>query len=71
MKQDAAKLVLTSPACTKVGEKVALSRRIEKHWRFVHLIVHAQYLPAALLTMNRLIGWATIVSGNTIDPSTS
>jgi translation initiation factor 2 subunit 3 len=28
VKQDAAKLVLTSPACTNVGEKVALSRRI-------------------------------------------
>jgi translation initiation factor 2 subunit 3 len=35
VKQDAAKLVLTSPACTNVGEKVALSRRIEKHWRSV------------------------------------
>lgn len=37
VKQDAAKLVLTSPACTNVGEKVALSRRIEKHWRLVSL----------------------------------
>ncbi|KAI0281945.1 hypothetical protein BGY98DRAFT_1088313 [Russula aff. rugulosa BPL654] len=26
---------LTSPACTEIGEKVALSRRIEKHWRLV------------------------------------
>jgi translation initiation factor 2 subunit 3 len=51
VKQDAAKLVLTSPACTNVGEKVALSRRIEKHWR--------------------LIGWATIQAGVTLDPSTS
>ncbi len=51
VKQDAAKLVLTSPACTNVGEKVALSRRIEKHWR--------------------LIGWATIASGVTLDPSSS
>merc|ERR1712000_661132 len=51
VKQDAAKLVLTSPACTNVGEKVALSRRIEKHWR--------------------LIGWATIANGVTLDPSTS
>jgi translation initiation factor 2 subunit 3 len=50
VKQDAAKLVLTSPACTNVGEKVALSRRIEKHWR--------------------LIGWATIASGVTLNPST-
>ena len=49
VKQDAAKLVLTSPACTNIGEKVALSRRIEKHWR--------------------LIGWATIAAGNTLEPS--
>ena len=32
---DAAKLSLTSPACTQIGEKVALSRRIEKHWRLI------------------------------------
>ncbi|KAF2725540.1 eukaryotic translation initiation factor 2 subunit gamma [Polychaeton citri CBS 116435] len=48
VKADAAKLQLTSPACTEIGEKVALSRRIEKHWR--------------------LIGWATITSGSTLDP---
>ena len=48
VKADAAKLQLTSPACTNVGEKVALSRRIEKHWR--------------------LIGWATILEGTTLDP---
>ncbi|KAB8336877.1 hypothetical protein FH972_021185 [Carpinus fangiana] len=48
VKGDAARLTLTSPACTEVGEKVALSRRIEKHWR--------------------LIGWATILAGNTIEP---
>ncbi|KAL3964273.1 hypothetical protein ACCO45_001277 [Purpureocillium lilacinum] len=51
IKNDAAKLVLTSPACTNIGEKVALSRRIEKHWR--------------------LIGWATIAAGVTLEPSTS
>ncbi|CAI4216526.1 unnamed protein product [Parascedosporium putredinis] len=50
-KNDAAKLVLTTPACTNIGEKVALSRRIEKHWR--------------------LIGWATIVAGVTLEPTTS
>ncbi|KAK8027122.1 translation initiation factor eIF-2 gamma chain [Apiospora marii] len=48
IKQDAAKLSLTSPACTNLGEKIALSRRIEKHWR--------------------LIGWATITAGNTLEP---
>ncbi|ODA82918.1 hypothetical protein RJ55_01427 [Drechmeria coniospora] len=51
IKNDAAKLVLTSPACTNIGEKVALSRRIEKHWR--------------------LIGWATIAAGVTLEPSTT
>lgn len=35
VKADLAKIQLTSPACTDVGEKVALSRRIEKHWRLV------------------------------------
>jgi len=48
VKADVAKLQLTSPACTAKGEKVALSRRIEKHWR--------------------LIGWATIMEGTTLDP---
>ena len=35
IRQDAAKLSLTSPACTNLGEKIALSRRIEKHWRLI------------------------------------
>ncbi|KAL9053415.1 MAG: hypothetical protein Q9162_004785 [Coniocarpon cinnabarinum] len=35
IKGDAAQLSLTSPACTQIGEKVALSRRIEKHWRLI------------------------------------
>ena len=35
VKADLAKIQLTSPACTEVDEKVALSRRIEKHWRLV------------------------------------
>lgn len=32
-KADLAKIVLTNPVCTEVGEKIALSRRVEKHWR--------------------------------------
>jgi len=35
VKADAAKLALTGPACTQIGEKIALSRRIEKHWRLI------------------------------------
>ena len=30
VKADAAKLALTSPACTEIGEKIAISRRIDK-----------------------------------------
>lgn len=48
VKADMARLQLTSPACTEVNEKIALSRRIEKHWR--------------------LIGWATIKKGSTLEP---
>merc|ERR1712122_201106 len=30
-----AKIGLTTPVCTEVGEKIALSRRIDKHWRLI------------------------------------
>merc|ERR1719453_2780054 len=32
---DLAKILLTTPVCTQEGDKVALSRRIEKHWRLI------------------------------------
>ncbi|KAI4490079.1 hypothetical protein M0804_004261 [Polistes exclamans] len=32
---DLAKISLTSPVCTEIDEKIALSRRIEKHWRLI------------------------------------
>lgn len=35
VKADLAKVVLTSPVCTQIGEKLALSRRVEKHWRLI------------------------------------
>lgn len=35
VKNDLAKLQLTSPVCTTRGEKIALSRRVEKHWRLI------------------------------------
>lgn len=35
VKGDLARILLTAPACTEIGEKVALSRRIDKHWRLV------------------------------------
>ncbi|ORZ15164.1 eukaryotic translation initiation factor 2 subunit 3 [Absidia repens] len=35
VKADLAKIVLTGPTCTEVGDKVALSRKIERHWRLI------------------------------------
>ncbi|MBW0488970.1 hypothetical protein O181_028685 [Austropuccinia psidii MF-1] len=35
VKADLAKILLNQPACTEIGEKVALSRRIEQHWRLI------------------------------------
>jgi len=32
---DVGKITLTNPVCAKEGDKVALSRRIEKHWRLI------------------------------------
>ena len=34
VKADLAKIVLTQPVCTEIGEKIALSRRVDRHWRF-------------------------------------
>lgn len=36
VKGDAAKLSLTGPACTELGEKIALSRRIESESAGLH-----------------------------------
>eukprot|EP00005_Dracoamoeba_jomungandri_P003091 CAMPEP_0174260652 /NCGR_PEP_ID=MMETSP0439-20130205/10174_1 /TAXON_ID=0 /ORGANISM="Stereomyxa ramosa, Strain Chinc5" /LENGTH=480 /DNA_ID=CAMNT_0015344941 /DNA_START=11 /DNA_END=1453 /DNA_ORIENTATION=- len=35
VKKDLAKVALISPVCTMEGEKIALSRRVEKHWRLI------------------------------------
>lgn len=35
VKQDLAKIVLLNPVCTSEGEKIALSRRVDKHWRLI------------------------------------
>ena len=35
VKADLAKVVLSGPVCTKAGDKIALSRRIERHWRLI------------------------------------
>jgi len=34
-KADAAKILLTQPVCTEQGEKIALSRRVDRHWRLI------------------------------------
>jgi len=35
VQDDLAKLVLATPVCTSEGEKLALSRRVESHWRLI------------------------------------
>ncbi|EFC43594.1 predicted protein [Naegleria gruberi] len=35
VKADLTKIVLTQPVCTEVGEKLALSRRVDNHWRLI------------------------------------
>ncbi|ODV60272.1 translation initiation factor eIF2 subunit gamma ASCRUDRAFT_35760 [Ascoidea rubescens DSM 1968] len=35
VKADMARLRLTKPACTEINEKIALSRKIDKHWRLI------------------------------------
>ena len=70
VKGDLAKILLTSPACTEIGEKVALSRRIDKHWRLVGaLCVHPRCLPAALLTYVALYltGWGSVRRGTVLE----
>ena len=39
VKNDLAKIVLIQPVCTQEGEKIALSRRVEKHWRYVSIFL--------------------------------
>ena len=46
IKDDYAILVLKEPVCTKIGERIALSRKVDRTWR--------------------LIGWATILKGETL-----
>lgn len=35
VKHDVAKLSLVKPCCTQEGEKIALSRKVDKHWRLI------------------------------------
>jgi len=49
VKADLAKIVLISPVCTQEGEKIALSRRVDKHWRLIGWgqIMRGSILPIA------------------------
>jgi translation initiation factor 2 subunit 3 len=85
VRADLAKILLTAPVCTSEKEKIALSRRIDKHWRCVHArgptcysppalgvqSAHAWHraLTRALLCLCRLIGWGEINKGVTLEPS--
>jgi translation initiation factor 2 subunit 3 len=66
VKADLAKIQLTSPACTEVGEKVALSRRIEKHWRLVGKHLPSESSLAQFLTYF-LIGWGSVQQGTILE----
>ena len=65
VKADLAKIQLTSPACTEIGEKVALSRRIEKHWR----LVGKHPLPPLIffLVAEHVTGWGSVQRGTVLD----
>lgn len=39
VKADLGKIILFTPVCVEVGEKIALSRRVDRHWRFVICLV--------------------------------
>jgi hypothetical protein len=72
-KADMAKIQLTNPVCTEVGEKIALSRRVDKHWRYksVLFVLVVSVCGVNLKILNfRLIGWGEIRRGETIDPIT-
>ena len=47
IKGDLAKVQLSRPVCTEEGEKIALSRRVDKHWRLIGWgkINHGKKLP--------------------------
>lgn len=66
VKADLAKIQLTTPACTEIGEKVALSRRIEKHWRLVGACSHFLSMCKFPLTSDRT-GWGSVQRGTVLE----
>ena len=68
VRADLAKIQLTSPACTEIGEKVALSRRIEKHWRLVgELSLRRLALPSFALRRVVSLGWGSVQRGTVLE----
>jgi hypothetical protein len=68
VKADAAKLSLTSPACTEIGEKIAISRRIEKHWRLIgwaNIVAYVSLCAFFIL----IYSWLTIRLSTVVTPS--
>lgn len=65
VKNDLAKLQLTSPVCTSAGEKVALSRRVDKHcaWPPPSAAQRSRCTADARRLAGRLIGWGQIQTG--------
>ena len=63
-KGDLCKISLITPSCTDIGEKVALSRRIEKHWRLIGSSLPHQKEKDIDLTA--LIGWGQVNGGNVL-----
>jgi len=49
VKGETARIALTQPVCTQEDEKIALSRRIEGHWRYVHCAPPPPFLPLPLM----------------------
>ena len=66
VKGDLAKIQLTSPACTEVDEKVALSRRIEKHWRLVGECLRCDH-EGLLGKLTIHAGWGSVQRGTVLE----
>ncbi len=67
VRADLAKIQLTSPACTEIGEKVALSRRIEKHWRLVGECLSTSSYFFTLRRVPCPVGWGSVQRGTVLD----
>jgi hypothetical protein len=78
VKADMAKIVLQSPVCTEVDEKIALSRRIDKHWRLIGSF--SPLLPTSSLRLCEHVadeqsslwectGWGKVRRGQILEPT--